>query len=58
MAVHAMPMRTQVPRVAPPTTGDQTMTNNKTIPVVGTSRGKPITAADIERMNLQIVRQA
>lgn len=26
------------------------MTNNKTSPVVGTSRGKPITDADIERM--------
>jgi Ribbon-helix-helix protein, copG family len=39
-----------VPRVAPATTGGQTMTNKKTNPVIGTSRGKRINDADIERL--------
>jgi hypothetical protein len=30
-----------------------TMTNKKTSPIVGTSRGKPITEADIERMAVE-----
>jgi hypothetical protein len=39
-----------LPRAAPPRTGDMTMIDKKHNTVVGTSRGKPVTEADIERM--------